>query len=87
MLADRVREAVAKGRFHIYPVSTVDEGIALLTGVPAGALSAKGTYPKGSVNQLVVQRLVALTEKARESVRRKDDDTALRARETPTSRP
>jgi lon-related putative ATP-dependent protease len=84
MLADRVRDAVAKGRFHIYPVSTVDEGIALLTGVPAGALTAKDTYPKGSINQLVVQRLVALTEKARQSVRRKDDETVSKAPETPS---
>jgi predicted ATP-dependent protease len=73
MLAPRVRHSVAAGRFHIYPVATVDEGIALLTGVPAGALSANGTYPKGSINQLVVQRLAALAEKARESARKKDE--------------
>jgi lon-related putative ATP-dependent protease len=84
MLADRVRHAVAKGRFHIYPVSTVDEGISLLTGVPAGALTAKGTYPKGSINQLVVQRLVALTERARDAVRRKDDETPRKAPEAPS---
>ena len=45
-------------------------------GVPAGALTPKGTYPKGSINQLVVERLAALTEKAREAARRKDDATA-----------
>jgi lon-related putative ATP-dependent protease len=65
MLADRVRQAVAKGRFHIYPVSTIDEGISILTGVPAGQLNAKGVYPKDSINGLVVERLTALAEKAR----------------------
>jgi lon-related putative ATP-dependent protease len=65
MLSERVRQAVAKGRFHIYPVSTIDEGIEILTGVPAGRLSAKGTYPKNTINALVVERLVALTDKAR----------------------
>ncbi len=65
MLSDRVREAVAKGRFHIYPVSTIDEGLSLLTGVPAGRLGAKGSYPKDSVNALVVERITALTEKVR----------------------
>jgi lon-related putative ATP-dependent protease len=73
MLAERVRQAVAKGRFHIIPVSTVDEGIGILTGIPAGTTSSKGAYPKGSVNQRVIERLVTLTEKARETGRRKDD--------------
>jgi predicted ATP-dependent protease len=73
MLAPRVRAAVAAGRFHIYPVATVDEGITILTGVPAGSLAANGTYPRGSINQLVVQRLAVLAEKARESARKKDE--------------
>jgi len=67
MLSEAVRRAVAKGRFHIYPISTVDEGISLITGVPAGSLTAKGTYPPGTVNRLVVDRLAALAEKARET--------------------
>lgn len=70
MLSDRVRQAVAKGRFHIYPVSTIDEGVSILTGVPAGKLNAKGQYPKGSINALVIDRLTTLTEKAREATRK-----------------
>jgi len=73
MLSETVRTAVAKGKFHIYAVSTVDEGISLLTGTPAGALSPKGHFPKGSVNRLVVERLTALTAKAREAARKKED--------------
>ncbi len=72
MLSAQVLQAVEKGRFHIYPVATIDEGISLLTGVPAGVLSARGTYPKGSVNRLVVERLAFLTEKARENDRKKE---------------
>ncbi|NLV71669.1 MAG: AAA family ATPase [Actinobacteria bacterium] len=67
MLGDDIREAMADGRFHIFPVSTIDQGIALLTGAPAGTLSAKGLYTKGSINAQVVDRLVYLGEKAREA--------------------
>jgi lon-related putative ATP-dependent protease len=73
MLANRVRHAVAAGRFHIYPVSTVDEAISLLTDVQAGSLSAKGEYPKDSINRLVVERLATLAEKAREAAHKKSD--------------
>ena len=40
-------------------MTTIDEGISLLTGLPAGTLGAKGEYPAGSVNRLVVDRLIA----------------------------
>jgi len=76
MLSERVREAVGKGRFHIHPVATIDEGLGLLTGLPAGAASAKGLYPKGSVNRMIVDRLAVLTEKAREAARKKDKETS-----------
>lgn len=83
MLSEKVRDAVAKGRFHIYPVSTIDEGITLLTGKPAGRLTAKGEYPAGSINRLIVDRLKALNEKAREAKKRdgaeSDDKAAGRA--------
>ena len=72
MLNESVRQAVEKGRFHIYPIASIDEGITVLTGLPAGALSAKGAYPRGSVNRLVVDRLAFLTEKVREGERKKD---------------
>jgi lon-related putative ATP-dependent protease len=74
MLSDRVRDAVGKGRFHIFPISTIDEGITVLTGTSAGTLSAKGVYPKGSINRLIIDRLAVLTEKARDAGRKKDKD-------------
>jgi predicted ATP-dependent protease len=86
MLGDRVRDAVEKGRFHVFPISTIDEGISLLTGVPAGALTAKGVYPKGSINRLVVDRLAELAEKAREAGRRKDRNGSQDTSSTGASR-
>jgi len=57
MLRADVIEAVAAGRFHIYPVSTIDQGIELLTGMPAGERGPGGAYPQGSVNARVERRL------------------------------
>jgi len=62
MLRKDVVEAVEKGRFHIYPVKTIDEGIEILTGKKAGARDAKDSYPKGSINYLVDQKLKELAE-------------------------
>ena len=51
MLRQDVVDAVAAGRFHVYPIATIDEGIELLTGVPAGEPDAEGRYPEGTVNR------------------------------------
>ena len=60
MLDEDVVEAVRKGRFHIYPIISVDEGIEILTGVPAGKKLKSGRYSKGSVNDLVQMRLIGM---------------------------
>ncbi|WP_456427009.1 Lon protease family protein [Rhodocaloribacter sp.] len=60
MLAPRVVEAVRDGRFHVYPVRTVDEGIELLTGMPAGERRPDGTYPEGTVNRRVMDHLAEM---------------------------
>ncbi|AJE03887.1 Lon protease family protein [Geobacter pickeringii] len=62
MLNDEVVEAVRAGRFHIWSVETIDEGIGILTGVPAGQLQEDGTYPEGSINYRVDQRLREMLE-------------------------
>ena len=61
MLRRDVVDAVAEGRFHIYPVSSIDEGIEILTGVPAGART-NGCYPEGTVNSRVEARLKEFAE-------------------------
>ena len=57
MLKEEVVEAVKSGKFHIYSVRTIDEGIALLTGVEAGQRGSDGSFEKGTINYLVDKRL------------------------------
>jgi lon-related putative ATP-dependent protease len=57
MLQDEVVEAARANQFHVWGVSTIDEGIEILTGVPAGARLAGGEYPEDSVNGRVERRL------------------------------
>ncbi len=57
VLKDEVIDAVKDGVFHIYPISSIDEGIALLTGKPAGKRNAKGEYPKNSIHGKVYEKL------------------------------
>jgi lon-related putative ATP-dependent protease len=59
MLRKDVTEACAAGRFAVYPIATLDEGIALLTGLSAGVRDAGGTYPVHSINRRVEDRLRA----------------------------
>ncbi|MGD0626918.1 MAG: ATP-binding protein [Thermodesulfobacteriota bacterium] len=66
MLRKDVVEAVAAGKFHIYPVHSIDQGIGILTGVPAGEKSQDGTYPAGSVNNRVNQNLWELAKRMKE---------------------
>jgi predicted ATP-dependent protease len=62
MLRPDVIEAAKAGRFHIYAVSTIEEGIEVLTGVSAGGRDSDGGYPEGSVNQCVQKKLQQFTE-------------------------
>ena len=63
MLRENVVEAVRAGQFHIYPVSTIDEGIEILTGVEAGRQNELGEYPSNTVNYAVQTRLKDLAGK------------------------
>lgn len=62
MLREDVVEAVREGKFHIWAVRTVDEGIEILTGVPAGKRQPDGTYPEGTVHYAVEKRLREMAE-------------------------
>ena len=65
MLREDVVAAVEAGKFAIYPIATIDEGIETLTGVPAGERDSKGRFPKGSINAQVESRLVELADARR----------------------
>lgn len=78
MVNQAVREAVASGRFNIYPVSTVNQALELLTGMPAGELNEDGLFPEGSFNRVVADRLEhfgRLARKAREPVTGNQQDS------------
>lgn len=62
MLRPDVVEAVAAGRFHVYPVVHVDQAIELLTGVPAGEPTSAGAFPPASVNGRAARRMREFAE-------------------------
>ncbi|MDH4292316.1 MAG: Lon protease family protein, partial [Dehalococcoidia bacterium] len=66
MLKEEVVDAVKAGKFHIYPVKTIDEGIEILAGVKAGARRPDGTFEEGTVNYRVDKRLKEMAEKIKE---------------------
>jgi lon-related putative ATP-dependent protease len=74
MLKEEVVEAVREGRFHVWPVKTIDEGIEVLTGVPAGARQPDGTFEAGTVNARVDSRLRELAEKMQDFGRAGEDE-------------
>lgn len=62
MLRPDVVQAVAEGKFHVWAIHTIDEGIELLTGVPAGVRGPDGYYPEGTVHARVEDKLRQLAE-------------------------
>ena len=56
-LSDEIIQAVKDKKFHIYAVSTIEEGIEVLTGVPAGKKDKDGHFPAGTINYLVYEKL------------------------------
>lgn len=66
MLKDEVIEAVEAGKFHLYSIDTIQEGIELLTGVPAGNRQADGSFPEGTIFARVNQRLQEMANIMRE---------------------
>jgi len=57
MLREDLIDAVAGGRFHIYPVSTIEQGVEILTGIPAGNNGTPGKFEDGSIFARVDTRL------------------------------
>ena len=75
MLRQEVVDAVGEGKFVIYPIDRVEEGLEILTGMKAGAMLDDGTYPEGTVNFLVMKRLVEIAE-AMEKKKEQERETA-----------
>lgn len=66
MLKEEIIEAAESGKFRIYPVKTIDEGIEVLTGVKAGEKGPDGSFEEGSINYRVDNRLREMAERFRE---------------------
>lgn len=66
MLKEEIVEAARAGKFRIFPISTIDEGIEVLTGVAAGERRSDGTFEEGTVNYRVNMRLREMAEKFKE---------------------
>jgi predicted ATP-dependent protease len=65
MLRRDVIDAVATGRFYVFAIDNVDQGIEILTGMPAGRRDATGRFPAGTFNERVETRLMTLAKQAR----------------------
>jgi len=66
MLKEEIVEAVEQKKFHIYAVSTIDEGVEILTGMKAGEKQKDGNFEKETVNDLVDKRLKEMAEKLKQ---------------------
>jgi len=73
MLREDVIEAVREGKFHVYAVDSVDDGITIMTGRSAGQRCRDGSFPERSVNGMVVKRLRSMATRLREYQRHKKE--------------
>jgi lon-related putative ATP-dependent protease len=81
MLDQEVVDAVAQGKFHIWPVATVEEGLKILTGADAGVVQADGTYPEGTIYRRVDDRLKEISEIVRKFGKESEDGAGKKEEE------
>jgi hypothetical protein len=87
MLRPEVVEAVREARFHIYAIHSIDEGIAILTGLTAGEPDQEGNYAEGTVYHAVVQQIkkaAQKTKKKKEKDEENNETNASDVSESPT---
>jgi len=66
MLKDEVLKAIKEGKFHIYPIKAISEGIEVLTEVKAGEKLQDGSFEEGSINDLVQRRLSDMADRIKD---------------------
>ncbi len=76
MLRQEVVDAVADGRFQVYPIASIDQGIEVLTGHPAGDRDADGQFADGTINRLVEDRLTGFARAAKSFAAQGRDETS-----------
>jgi predicted ATP-dependent protease len=72
MLRPDIVDAARAGKFHVYAVTSIDQGIAILTGIPAGMRGPDGAFPRDSINGRIEAKLTAFA-KARQAFGRRAD--------------
>lgn len=77
MLKEEIRKAIKEGAFHIYAIDYAEEGLEILTDMPAGQLQPDGTYPEGTINYFVMKKL----EEMSELVKKKDKENEKEKKE------
>ena len=73
MVKQEVVDAVRDGKFSIYPIDRVEEGLEIFTGIQAGEIQSDGTYPEGTVNYLVSKRLEEISSAMKKEKEEKED--------------
>jgi len=74
MLKQEIIDAVVAGQFHIWAVNHIDEGLEILTGIPAGQQLEDGSWPEGTVNYMVNERLERMVEGLQKFARGKESN-------------
>jgi lon-related putative ATP-dependent protease len=87
MLKQEVIDSVREGRFHVWPISTIEEGIPILTDMEAGLLQPDGSYTEGSFFRKVDERLVELGEIVRKFGKEGDETGKPKSGETDEVKP
>jgi len=73
MLKSEIKDAVSNGKFSIYVIDNIEDGIEPLTGMPAGEIQSDGSYPEGTFNHLVVKRLDELSNAVKADNKEEND--------------
>jgi len=91
MLPVEIVEAVRRKKFAVWAVKSIDEGIAILTGVPAGERSPRGEYPEGTINHSVDMRLremaAALRKFGKSQQKSEHEEGTMACAKTVTAKP
>ena len=66
-LDDEIIDTVKEGKFHIYAIENIEQGIEILTGVPAGRKDKNGRFPAGTINYLAYEKLKKYAKNAEKS--------------------
>ncbi|MFH0777612.1 MAG: Lon protease family protein, partial [Candidatus Eisenbacteria bacterium] len=89
MLRRDVVRAVEEGKFHVYAITRVEDGLEILTGMPAGERGPRGKFPQGTVNYSVEEKLAQMSEKMKEfgETAKSDSKSNSKANSKPHSKP